>query len=350
MRQVFSLNDLTDLGRKALAAEPVFLEGQYSFTKNREVYLRATLVRRLDLEARMQGWVASRVSQDVLLSRLSQRCRFGERVEWPRHFPMKVIASNGAAALSNNVFLYFPFGAGLRSEEEQHIFGFELVEVSIAIFNEVHVPALKRAGSKKIMALVEDTFSACLEEVVYLYSLLHEMCHRVGVWRVIPSKDKSLRISGKNLAIVGELWADLQLVETAREFPEICLFIFLNRIFWYARNGTGVNAQQGGLNDDNDAWGGAYLWVRLRDAGALSINPVTGKLDVRLDIMADAFSACYQELMGLGMSCLEAGVEGDALINQWKLSVLPGPLGQQDLPLDLRELYAQCKDVAETLY
>ncbi|KPX43629.1 Unknown protein sequence [Pseudomonas syringae pv. helianthi] len=350
MSQVRSLEDLAELGRKVCAVEPVLLEGKYSFTKDREVYLRATFVRRLDLEVRMQAWVASRVSADMLLSRLSHRCRLGERVQWPQHFPVQIVDSDYNVALLNNVFLYFPFGAGLRSEEEQHIFGFELVAVSIRIFNEVHIPALEIIGSKNAKALVEERLSKRLEEVVCLYSLLHEMCHRVGVWRVIPSKDKSLCISGKNLAIVGELWADLQLVENAKEFPELMLFIFLNRIFWYARKGYSVNVQHGDLNSDNDAWGGVYLWVRLRDAGALSINQVTGKLDFELDAMADVFSACYWELEELGASCLAAGAEGDALVNQWKLSVLSGALEQQVLPFELQGIYALCRGVPESFH
>ncbi|UQS17168.1 hypothetical protein [Pseudomonas sp. HS6] len=348
MNRVFSLDDLAQLGDKIRAAEPVFLDGRYSFTKDRNVHVRATLARRVDLEERMQAWLARRLSADTLLARVSQRCNFGEKVKWPEHFPVRIVDADDEAALFNNVFLYFPFGAGLRSEEEQHIFGFELVEVSTRIFKQVHAPILRLVGSDNVNELFEARFSDCLEEVVCLYSLLHEMCHRVGVWRVVPSKDKSLRVSGGNLAIVGELWADLQLVENAREFPELALFIFLNRIFWYARKGYDANTSHADLNSDNDAWGGAYLWVRLREAGALSINQVTGKLDFELRAMTDVFSACHQELESLGLACLEASVNGDALVNQWKSSVLPGPLGKQVVPFELQAIYAQCRGVPET--
>ncbi|WP_448195440.1 hypothetical protein [Pseudomonas aeruginosa] len=325
----------------------IVLDGSFNFTKDRNIRLQGKLLRLKSVESNCSEWVIQRLAFDTLRIRLLELDTNLKNLEWPRHYPVKILEGNDNLRHQENVFLYFPYGAGIKSTQEQDIFGFEFTQVTTDIFTKIHRRCLEKVASRELLELYERLFSHNLIDITYLYSLLHEMAHRVGAWKVIPQKAQGMGAGGINLSIIGELWADLQLLHVSKEFPELTLFIFLNRIFWYTRKGFEQNPEQASINIDNDSWGGAYLWTKLVQTGAVSL--AHGELNVEFALMQDTFEECRLELQELALSCISAPLHAEQYLNLWREKILGGELGYQSLPPDLQILYVRCLSVPETL-
>jgi hypothetical protein len=112
--------------------------------------------------------------------------------------------------------------------------------------------------------------------------VFHEVGHRAGPFKVSPKLHPRLQISAFHLDILSELATDTLEVLMLQAFPELRLFVILYRLFLYGRYGFKDNAVSASVNDDNDAWAGAYLWKKCEKHGCITRNGSLWHLDIAL--------------------------------------------------------------------
>ncbi|MFP3801313.1 hypothetical protein [Paraburkholderia sp. SIMBA_027] len=323
----------------------ITLRGKLRFTKSGPQFIDGVVRRDFSIEARTREWIQVRDPMSDLLGNAAVGQNCGVEAVWPRHYPVRFLSGNAALVNIEEVFVYFPYALELEDKASDAVFGFEFVDVSESIIEAVHVPCMQAAFAEQDWRKSVDLLLARRTEAIYLYSILHEISHGVGPWRVIPSCDENLRLSAAQLAIMGELAADLDAACRAANFPEVGLLIFMNRIFWYARRGFADDNRRGKLNADNDAWGGAWLWERSVAHGLVSTKGARLILDVaRLPAF---YESCRREVTELGQTLLAAGTGQRGMLDAWMRKGVPGAQDQFIYPESLCRLFQKCSNVPE---
>jgi hypothetical protein len=340
-QQLAALRRYSEEGAKLIP-----LKGSFNFTKASRLYVEGVLLRDFDLERSTSAWVSQRTSWAALLGRFAEIEPRVSGLELPHHYPARVLAGNAALASSQDVFLYFPFGANVLSVDDGDVFGFELVETSERIVSDIHAPCMLKTFAPDTVAACHRLLFGRTSELIYLYALLHEMSHRIGPWRVVPSPDARIGIGGRRLAIMGELAADLTLVRVAKEFPELGLFVFLNRMFWYGRRGWSADPARALLNIDNDSWGAAWFWQKFEQYGALSFQQE--RIGIDLKRLAEAYDRCFDDVTSLGDRLIMSNRPSNAL-DEWMAREVPNEDGLFHLPASLRQVYKLCGEVSEVV-
>jgi hypothetical protein len=340
-QQLATLRRYSEEGAKLIP-----LKGSFNFTKASRLYVEGVLLRDFDLECSTSFWVSQRTSWETLLGRFAELEPCVGGLELARHYPTRVLAGNAALASSQDVFLYFPFGANVSSGDDRDVFGFELVETSERIFSDIHAPCMLKTFAPGTAAACHRLLFGRTSKLIYLYALLHETSHRIGPWKVVPAPDARIGVDGRRLAIMGELAADLTLVRAAKEFPELGLFVFLNRIFWYGRRGWTADPASALLNIDNDSWGAVWLWQKFEQYGALSFQQ--DRIDIDLKRLAQAYDHCFDDIASLGNRLIMTSGPSDAL-DEWMVRDVPKKDGLFHLPASLRRVYELCGEVPEVV-
>ncbi|WP_338846007.1 hypothetical protein V8J88_19925 [Massilia sp. W12] len=323
------------------------LQGYFNFTKTPHTWVDGMLLRDFGLERTTRTWISARIEMTQLLEKFAACDPQVSGLDYPRHYPARILFGNAALAQSQDVFLYFPYGANIVSEDEQDVFGFELFETSERIFSTIHAPCIIQALDAESAALFHRQLFGCVPETLQLYAMLHEMSHRLGPWKVIPKADPRLKVGGWRLAVMGELAADLTLLHVANMFPELMLQIFLNRIFWYGRRGFSSDRKHALLNQDNDACGAAWLWQKFMQKGALRI--LHGRINLDLMLLRKTFDDCYHEVLELGqrLSSMQDGQK--EAFDAWLQQTVPHEDGQLVLPASMRAVYERCAGAPDAL-
>jgi hypothetical protein len=232
---------------------------------------------------------------------------------------------------------------------ESDCFGMELIDVWRNVFEQVVFSCARTAlGRRTLMAMIPQLLRS-LDKTIYLASIFHEAGHRVGAFRVSPMADPRLRISSFHLDVMGELSTDSFLVKNLREFPEIAVFVTLQRLFWFGRRGFLDNPRSAWANQDNDSWITACLWNELKGAGVLR-GERRGEWEILCERLPDFYSELSREIEALGarILSLETAAEQDAEISSWMKSKVEW--NEQEgfvLPDDLQTVFMKCSRFPE---
>ncbi|MGQ5524300.1 hypothetical protein ACUHMQ_13720 [Chitinimonas sp. PSY-7] len=223
---------------------------------------------------------------------------------WPAHFPVHVLSAKGQIVDGRNIFMFFPEVLGLSTGQEKDYFGLELIDIWDAVFDQVVTPSVQRLFDTQTQF---DYFEACCtqrREFIYLASIFHEIGHRVGPWKVSPTKDENIHLSKMQVDIMGELSTDTYVVKFLAEFPELASIVLYQRLFWFGRMHYDQNSLHGALNTDNDAWIGAYLWQVAEQVGCLKHDSATGLWHIDRDRIASVFDVVFDALQAIGARLL----------------------------------------------
>jgi len=314
------------------------VEGILHFTKSAPGFYRQQLERDFGLEEELKTWIAGRASFEQLASRMIPYNTEGHALHWPAHVPVKMLGFEGSFGDWENVFLFFPHALGFLPEKPDDIFGFELVQVSEAIFANAILPCLTQAFYP-YESLTELCCShATIRRSVYLYAIFHEMAHLVGPWRVSPRIAPLLKVTEYQQGALSELSADLLAFKAAgREFPEMVLTTFLMRIFWYLRRDKKRN--------DVDGWIGAYWWNLAMRGGAL-IPSLEGKFELDVPRLLTVFEAALEEVLLFGHATLALPAEAQsAHAAAWMESQVSGPHESYRIAPELENIFSQCQSI-----
>lgn len=289
-------------------AREITLSGKARFTKTKAQQVEQSLQRDFALESSTKRWFDSRADFSVVCLRVKEFDQEYSVNEWPRHYAFRIPNQDSNFGNRENVFIYFPFALGLKADRLSEIFSVELIDVSSRIYTQVVFPAAIAAFSNgtQLKAMVEKT---TVDNAVFLYSVFHEIAHQMGPWRATPDKRPEHTVSGFSFAVLGELSADLLVLDLLRDFPEVRMATLLIRLFWYARVYDSTS--------DNDAWIGKYFWKICEQQGALTLRE--GQLELDPKKLPKIFSGVLTEVLAMGQAAL-ASAEGAKQAAHWVLS------------------------------
>lgn len=269
---------------------------------------------------------------------------------YPSHYPVRILGSVGPAASGHNIFMFFPYAAGIESADPRHQFGLEFVNVWAQVFEKIVVPAARIVFDTKTQESIQQRMTRGAEEVSALCSVLHEIGHRVGPFRVSPATDKKMHLQpGTSLVFdaCGELTTDSLMVTLFPEFPEVSAFVLLARLLYFPRKGY---VQSGGANmsTDNDALLGPLFWRLGRSHGVIVPNGHVFHVD--FDQVPTLFAEALKVADEIGSAMLVADDihEQERLASQWlreQLDWIPG--APFPMPTELSNLYERLQVVPE---
>ncbi|WP_375765108.1 hypothetical protein NR798_25670 [Archangium gephyra] len=319
------------------------LRADLKLTKTPHNYSEALLLRDLDLEKAVDAWIEERTDYETLISRYAHSdSRLSSR-QWPRHVPVRILSGQGSICSGKNIFLFF------SGETEDDCVGFEFVDVWSNLFQQAVFPCMRRTFDVESQYSVLTQLVPALDRTIYLASVFHEIGHRVSFHKVSPTKDPRNLLEGLTFDVLGELSTDSLLCTHLSEFPELSLFVFFQRIYWFGRRGYRDNPWSGGLNTDNDAWIGSYLWNLALERGA--VVPGTGGYHLSADGLSELFPAALADIDELGDTLARHGSAAaqERLARDWmKQRVTWNQQGSVfALPASLREMFAACQDIPE---
>ncbi|WNG20357.1 hypothetical protein [Cystobacter fuscus] len=303
----------------------------------------ALLLRDLDLEKAVEAWIEERTDYETLISRYAcSDSRLGSR-QWPQHVPVHILAGKGSICSGKNVFLFF------SGETADDCIGFEFVDVWSNLFQQAVFPCLRRTFDVESQSSVLTSLVPALERTIYLASVFQGIGHRIGFHRLSPTRDPCNLLGDFTCDVLGELSTGSLLCTHLPEFPELSLFVFFQRVFWFGRRGYRDNPWSGGINTDGHAWMGSYLWNLALERGA--VVPGTGGYHLSADGLSALFPAALADITELGSTLARLGSAAaqERLARDWmKRRVTWSRRGSAFvLPPSLRALFAACQDIPE---
>ncbi|MGZ3769361.1 MAG: hypothetical protein ACXVCP_01575 [Bdellovibrio sp.] len=340
-----SLDDIKDQLKRGQSL--IHLKGLFKFTKTKKNYTEAILYRDSQLETDVQHWLESRASLNKVLDKYKYYDPSISAIEWPKHYPMRIIKGAGSICSSDNIFMFFPEVLGISTSQQEDYFGFEFVDVWSNVFTQSIFPSIRKTFDLQTQLRVSSQLRCSLDKTIFLASIFHELGHRVGPWKVSPEKDQNLKVSDFYLDIFGELSTDSLLISHLEEFPEIAQFVFFQRIFWFTRRGFRNNPLSALINEDNDAWIGALLWNEFMKMKLL--NKINGKWSLKQDEIVSGFNSIIKEIDELGKALIQTdSLSQNQLVQNWMKSKVQFDenLGFL-LPDALVEIFVQCQDIIE---
>ncbi|RYZ72407.1 MAG: hypothetical protein EOP05_11035 [Proteobacteria bacterium] len=332
---------------KAQLADPnalVDLNGFFKLTKTDQGFVDAVAIRDRSLENEVGRWIEERSSFELLMSRYRDYDPELHSEELPQHYPLRILSGIGSVSSGKNIFMFFPDALGLLPVDEKDVFGLEFVDVWNNMFRRSIFECVKRTF------VIEDHFKILvplemnLDRAIYLSSIFHEIGHRTGPFKVSPSFASGMNLSPFQIDVFGELATDSLLIKNLSEFPEIALFIILQRIFWFGRRGFADNPLSASINADNDAWIGSLLWTRLIDSGV--ITQTSRGLKFNPSRIAGCFESLLHEIDSLAQST-KGRLNQQELVWQWMSDQVPFMRGRFFLPEGLKAVFETCHDIPE---
>ncbi len=340
-----------DLIKNAIARRDslIHLNGSLGLTKTKTNFSDGTFLRDLDLERDVDAWLTQRKLEfsDVLM-RYQAYDPSLQSFDRPQHFPVRLLKGLGSIASGKNIFLFFPNCLGVPARDESDVIGFEFVDVWHNLFLKSVLPCWSLVGDEESLFPVATELCARLEKTISLASLFHEVGHRVGPYRVSPAADPRLKLSTMNVDILGELATDTLLLLNLPEFPEIEQFVVLQRLFWFSRRGFLDNPRSAIINEDNDAWIGAFLFNRYLSSGA--ITETNGRLRFDWSRFRGVFEAVLRDIDQLGSELVTLPPAAqNAHANAWRArEVEQDPeTGQFELPEGMIRVFSRCVSIPE---
>jgi hypothetical protein len=321
----------------------VHLKGLFKLTKTERAWVDTVAVRDRNLEKDVHEWISSRSSHCEIIDRYSAYDPTLHSRELPRHYPLRMLYGVGSVCSGKNIFMFFPNAFGLVPDGDDDVFGLEFIDVWSNIFRRSVFECVKRTFAIQDQIRVTLLLEANLERTIYLSSIFHEIGHRVGPYRVSPSIQAGMDLTEFQTDVFGELATDSMLISNLKEFPEVALFIITQRLFWFGRRGYIDNPLSANINNDNDAWIGAFLWTRLRKT---VIEIKDGKLHLDPTRIEATFRSIVAEIDQLAHSTCGSPNQKE-LVYQWMANQVPCARGRFFLPEELRAVFAMCQEVPE---
>ncbi len=166
-----------------------------------------------------------------------------------------------------NVFVPFPEAVDHISNDPGDHFVIEFADTWRAIIEQILRPIVVEVFDGPAIT----TFARSLADdaTVVRASVAHEVGHHLLFVRVIPERDGRLRIDTFLFDAFAELVTDACGVTVFPEFDGIAEFNLLYRVFYYARKLFWQRPETASIATDNDALAGAFIWARMREAGAI---------------------------------------------------------------------------------
>lgn len=246
----------------------ISLDGKFWFTKSKWGTGSTTLERAFDIENKIK----TSLNEGDFYAEYARRIRSsfddGIEIKYPFHIPYRSLNSTGIFDDGRNVFLYFPQGVGLETDNIDHVFGIELISASTEIFKKNILPSIKLFGMENDPGIKH--MSENFQETIYLYSVLHEGAHSCGPFRVLPTPLPNMNIGMKAISVLGEMYSDMCVSFANDRYSELLPFIMFMRLFWYGR----LDRSPGSVNvtKDYDSWITAYLFKKLEERSAFSFD------------------------------------------------------------------------------
>lgn len=300
----------------------IFIDYPLQFTKGETYPSRCDLFIDSNLKREVIRWVDRNGGYSHFMSRYRN---FDPRLDdesYPAHFPVYVLSAEGQISEGRNIFMFFPEVLGISTGCSEDYFGLELIDVWEAVFDQVVSPCVQRIFDVNTQFDYFETFCTSRKNIIYLASIFHEVGHRVGPWKVSPTKDERISISKMQVDIMGELSTDTYLVKFLPEFPELASFVLYQRLFWFGRMKYEESEKYGALNSDNDAWIGAYLWQVAEAVGCLSQDKESGRWSIDKEKIYKVFDYVFSELLTVEKELLESMDQVDTL-QMWLDSKVP---------------------------
>jgi hypothetical protein len=269
-------------------------------------------------------------------------------LSWPSHFPVHILSGDGQVTDGSNIFMFFPEVLGISGEKPSDYFGLELIDAWECVFDQIITPCLQRIADEKTILEYFTVFCSRRREIIYLASVCHEIGHRVGIWKVSPSRDDRLSLTKMQIDVMGELSTDTYLVKFSNKSFGLAEFVLYQRLFWFGRMLSDQDAVQGALNSDNDAWIGAYLWQIAESIGCLKFNSIDSKYSIKHDLIANVFDMVFEDIRSLEARVLAAGPGDHSLVIQkWMEDRVPqSKTGDFVYPKSMADVFFRCSDVA----
>lgn len=326
----------------------VRLKGWFKLTKTNQGLCDVLLLHDRELEHEVQEWIGQRSTFELIMSRYKQFDHYLEEIGSPDHFAARVVSGHGAISSGQNIFLFFPDCFQLTGAKKEHFFGVELIDVWSNIFHRVIFPCVRKIFTYETQLNLLTKLAINLDKTIYLASIFHEVGHRVGSWKVSPQRDSRLNVCEFYTDIFGELSTDCLLVSHLSEFPELAIFVILQRIFWFGRRGFLEDPYSGKINLDNDSWLSGFIWNRLRICRALEL--FGGRWSFNLELAVMEINRILLEIDILGKEIIhENSIENQ---NRHVLDWMKEQVQFVDgvgfiFSEELRNVYSQCSDLPE---
>ncbi|MDF2964733.1 MAG: hypothetical protein K0Q51_121 [Rickettsiaceae bacterium] len=294
-----------------------------------------------------------RVTKDFLIPKYNEILQRYKKLDpsiklegWPKHYAIKLNLIHGVLANGKNIILSFPGALGIQSKKMEDYFSFELIDIWSKIFRTIIFPCMDRAFTLETKEKIKQIFckDKDIEYISYLTSIFHEVGHHVGPWRIFPRWNTNKRISKFQHSILTELATDSLLVDRLYDFEEIILCVFLQRLFWFGRDGFDSDERCGNVNKDNDCWIGSYLWEKYTESGCIK-NTERG-LEVNIERIPQTFQVICSEINLLAAELERANFSHHiSIVQRWMNRNLRHDKEGFLLPEGFIEVLLKCREI-----
>jgi hypothetical protein len=339
---------LAELKQRLIEGQSIIpLRSFLRLTKTENMFSESFLFRDLALERNVRDYLSSKASYSDLITRYNAYDPSVQWTEWPNHYAVRTLAGNGPVASGKNIFSFFPEALRLLPKNEQDVFGLEFIDVWENIFRGSIFPCVRKVFDFSSQLEIFSQLEVNLSRTIFLAAVFHEMGHRCGPWKVSPHADQRLKINSYHWGVMGEVATDSLLSVLLEEFPEICLFVTLQRLFWFGRRGVAENPISGMTNMDNDSWLGSYLWVKLKESGSL-VRGRDNRWSLNSEKLANTYRGITEEIDQLASTVSVSEFDQDQQIEEWMKSKLNwnSQFGYM-MPLEFREMLERCHEIPE---
>lgn len=264
----------------------------------------------------------------------------------PLHYAVRLLAGNGSITSGKNIFAFFPDAFNAPAYSDREVFGLEFIDVWENIFKLNIIPCVREVFDLNSQIKIFTSLEMNLASTIYLAAIFHEIGHRYGPWKVSPARDPELNMSKFHWDVMGELSTDCLLVSMLREFPEMVLFIILQRIFWFSKRAYSENPVSGLANTDGDSWIGLYLWNKLHKARVVS--RMDSKLwSLNTENVISLFESITNEIDELAVK-LKNSTNQDQVVQEWmKSQVKWSHDSGYEIPYELSSIFESCHKIPD---
>lgn len=323
------------------------LRGNFHLTKSHANFSDVLLQRDFDLEQRTLSYIENKSQIQQLLRRYKKYDPELNLSDLPPHYAMKVVSGAGSICSGDNIFMFFPTVLGLPPKSRDDSFGFEFIDIWKNIFQQSIFPCVKEIFALESQVQIHITLAREIEQTIYLAAIFHELGHEVGPWRVSPETRPEMKLKGYELDVLGELSTDSLMILHLNDYPEIALFVILQRLFWFTRRGFKENPMHGKLNTDNDAWIGLYLWNKMKEYQVLAIGS-----DDRLHHNPHFIQPCFQNIVNEIDALYRPDLnerQQKEIVKQWQNDSISNEKLDNKFcfPQDLQNILGRCQNIIE---
>lgn len=241
-----------------------------------------------------------------------------------------------------NVFL--PFPKVLNADIDVEHCTIEFVDKWRTFFDHCITPCVQHLFTENSIQHYQSLMPNGVERTAYAFSLLHELAHRFGAFRVIPAIRSDIHVSTFQLNMLSELQANALVIHHVPELLEFQAFWLFHHIFLHARWGTKNNLKSGWIEVDNDSCLGAYVAEKAVSLGVIEWNE--SKLTLRTEKIHALATTILTELENLTLQ-LEQGNDHQSIVQLWIEQTIPKDKDGLHFSRTLQEIFSRLTHVPE---